>query len=65
VPLVGLERSPENTGKTADQQNDSAPDSAFPPDLQRVIDAWQYLSERTQATILAILDAAGDAPSDA
>ena len=31
----------------------------------RVIDAWQYLSERTQATILAILDAAGDAPSDA
>jgi hypothetical protein len=62
---TGFEQFPENTGKTQGRQNDSAPDSAFPPDLQRIIDAWQHLSVRTKATILAILDAAGDAPSDA
>jgi hypothetical protein len=65
APRVGLEQLLGNTGKTEGEQNDSAPDSAFSPDLQRVIDAWPRLSERTKVTFLATLDAAGDARGDA
>ena len=69
MPLAGRRR-PGHMGQArhgwkAFPTRDSAPDSAFPADLQRVINAWQHLSVRTKATILAILDAAGDAPSDA
>jgi hypothetical protein len=57
VPLVGAEQPQRNKPKTQDRQPDSAPHSAFPVDLQRVIDAWPRLSETARQTILALVDA--------
>jgi hypothetical protein len=55
---------PENKGKTQGEQHDSAPDSAFSPDLQRANDAWPYLSEKARRTILELVEAAPSAPGN-
>jgi hypothetical protein len=60
APRVGLEPTPENTGKTPEQQPDSAPDGAFPADLKRVIGAWPHLSEQTRLAVLTVIDSAAD-----
>jgi hypothetical protein len=57
VPRVGLEPTRENTGKTQVEQADSAPNSALPADLQRVIDAWPILPEPTRRAVLALIGA--------
>jgi hypothetical protein len=48
----------ENSGKTNASQENSAKDIAFPPDLQRVIDAWPRLPQLVRQEMLAILNAA-------
>ena len=62
VPLVGAELPPRNKPKTQDRRSDSAPDSAFPGALRRVIDAWPRLSEAALQDILDLVDAAADTP---
>jgi hypothetical protein len=54
---TGSEQPRENTGETQIRSRHSAPDSAFPTDLQRVIDAWPRLTEADRRVILERIDA--------
>jgi hypothetical protein len=53
---VGIERTSQNAGKTQGEHADSAPYSAFPADLRRVIDAWPRLCDDARRAILAVVD---------
>jgi len=61
----GLERPPQNTGKTFVSKTRGAKSGAlspniipFDPDQQRILEAWPTLPEALRAGIMAMIDSA-------